>query len=216
MAPQVFGCCTPMWASVASHWKINKKQIVHCESKAVASLQALCLLCKPELTPSDISPLFLPITCLNITLLPCRLFPAVVQFSIFLLAYMLLLLLALAEEFKWCPASLQQLCCWLHENNSARNLLTLSAIVINFGLASTDIVSIAETAFFFSEIERITQAALSTNYFCPDLLCSYGAFLTSPPGRLKWSTAPAQPHVHWPSAHTLRSAFVLWPQMKNI
>ncbi|KAM7367911.1 hypothetical protein PAMP_014177 [Pampus punctatissimus] len=69
-----------------------------------------------------------------------RLFPAVLQFSVFLLAYMLLLLLALAEEFKWPPAALQQFCCWIHENNSARNLLTLTAIVINFGLASTDMV----------------------------------------------------------------------------
>lgn len=54
---------------------------------------------------------------------------------------MLLLLLAMAEEFKWTPAALQHFCCWMHENNSARNLLTLTAIIINFGLASTDIVS---------------------------------------------------------------------------
>lgn len=72
----------------------------------------------------------------------CRLLPAVFQFSVFLLAYMLLLLLALAEEFKWTPAALQHFCCWMHENNSARNLLTLSAIIINFGLASTDIVRV--------------------------------------------------------------------------
>ncbi|XP_041815308.1 adenylate cyclase type 8 [Chelmon rostratus] len=69
-----------------------------------------------------------------------RLFPAVLQFSVFLLAYMLLLLLALAEEFKWAPAALQHFCCWIHENNSARNLLTLTAIVINFGLVSTDML----------------------------------------------------------------------------
>uniref|UniRef100_A0A4W6D870 adenylate cyclase n=1 Tax=Lates calcarifer TaxID=8187 RepID=A0A4W6D870_LATCA len=63
-----------------------------------------------------------------------RLFPVVLQFSVFLLAYMLLLLLALAEEFKWAPVALQHFCCWIHENNSARNLLTLTAIIINFGL----------------------------------------------------------------------------------
>ncbi len=72
----------------------------------------------------------------------CRLYPAAVQFSVFLLAYMLLLLLALAEEFKWAPTALQHLCCWIHENNSARNLLTLTAIVINFGLVSTDMVRV--------------------------------------------------------------------------
>uniref|UniRef100_A0AAX7UNK6 adenylate cyclase n=1 Tax=Astatotilapia calliptera TaxID=8154 RepID=A0AAX7UNK6_ASTCA len=67
-----------------------------------------------------------------------RLFPAVLQFSVFLLAHVLLLLVALAEEFKWTPSSLQHFCCWIHENNSARNLFTLIAIFINFGLASTD------------------------------------------------------------------------------
>ncbi|XP_068580561.1 adenylate cyclase type 8 [Cebidichthys violaceus] len=69
-----------------------------------------------------------------------RLFPAVLQFSVFLLVYMLLLLLALAEEFRCTPFALQQLCCWIHENNSARNILTLTAIVINFGLVSTDMI----------------------------------------------------------------------------
>ncbi|XP_038143389.1 adenylate cyclase type 8 [Cyprinodon tularosa] len=69
-----------------------------------------------------------------------RLFPAVLQFSLFLLAYMLLLLVALAEEFRWTPAALQQFGCWIHENHSARNLLTLTAIIINFSLASTDMV----------------------------------------------------------------------------
>ncbi|XP_054617386.1 adenylate cyclase type 8 isoform X2 [Dunckerocampus dactyliophorus] len=69
-----------------------------------------------------------------------RLFPAILQFSLFLLTYMLLLLVVLAEEFKWCPARLQHFCCWIHENNNARNMLTLTAIVINFGLASMDMV----------------------------------------------------------------------------
>uniref|UniRef100_A0A3P8Q0A6 adenylate cyclase n=1 Tax=Astatotilapia calliptera TaxID=8154 RepID=A0A3P8Q0A6_ASTCA len=73
-----------------------------------------------------------------------RLFPAVLQFSVFLLAHVLLLLVALAEEFKWTPSSLQHFCCWIHENNSARNLFTLIAIFINFGLASTDMADITE------------------------------------------------------------------------
>uniref|UniRef100_A0A3Q1JJD1 adenylate cyclase n=1 Tax=Anabas testudineus TaxID=64144 RepID=A0A3Q1JJD1_ANATE len=66
------------------------------------------------------------------------LFPAVLQFSVSLLTHMLLLLVALAEEFRWIPAALQHFCCWIHENNSARNILTLTAITINFGLASID------------------------------------------------------------------------------
>ena len=73
---------------------------------------------------------------------PClsRQYPAVLQFSVFLLAYLLLLVLALAEEFKQAPWVLQQLCCWIHENNNARNLLTLSAITLNFAMVSTDMV----------------------------------------------------------------------------
>lgn len=73
-----------------------------------------------------------------------RLFPTVLQFLVFLLVYVLLLLLALAEEFRCTPALLQHFCCWIHENNSARNLLTITAIVINFGLVSTDMVRVYE------------------------------------------------------------------------
>uniref|UniRef100_H3DG36 adenylate cyclase n=1 Tax=Tetraodon nigroviridis TaxID=99883 RepID=H3DG36_TETNG len=69
-----------------------------------------------------------------------RAFPVILQFLIFLLAYVLLLLLALAEEFRWAPVALQHFCCWMHENNSARNLLTITAIILNFGLASADMV----------------------------------------------------------------------------
>uniref|UniRef100_A0A3P8S3B0 adenylate cyclase n=1 Tax=Amphiprion percula TaxID=161767 RepID=A0A3P8S3B0_AMPPE len=71
---------------------------------------------------------------------PSGMFPAILQFSVFLLVYLLLLLVALAEEFKWTPASLQQFCCFIHENNRARNLLTLTAIVINFGLSILDLL----------------------------------------------------------------------------
>ena len=74
------------------------------------------------------------------TPLLCRQYPAVLQFSLFLLAYLVLLLLALAEEFSRAPWALQQACCWIHENNSARNLLTLAAIAIHLGLASFDMV----------------------------------------------------------------------------
>ena len=64
----------------------------------------------------------------------------IVQFSLFLLAYALLLVVTLAEEFKQSPPALQNLCCWIQETKSVRNLLTLTAIAINFGVASSDIV----------------------------------------------------------------------------
>lgn len=66
----------------------------------------------------------------------------VVQFLASGLVYSLLLLLTLGEEFKCCPAPLQSLCCWVHETKYARTFLTLTAITINFGVASSDIVSL--------------------------------------------------------------------------
>lgn len=71
-----------------------------------------------------------------------RLCPMVVQFVVSGAIYFLLLLLTLGEEFKHCPAPLQSVCCWVHENKSARMLLTLTAITVNFGIASADIVSL--------------------------------------------------------------------------
>uniref|UniRef100_A0A8C9VAV3 adenylate cyclase n=1 Tax=Scleropages formosus TaxID=113540 RepID=A0A8C9VAV3_SCLFO len=66
--------------------------------------------------------------------------PMVVLFAVFLSAYLLLLLVTLAEEFRHSPLALQYLCCWIHESKGARNLLTLAAIAINFGVASSDLV----------------------------------------------------------------------------
>ncbi|XP_041638286.1 adenylate cyclase type 8-like [Cheilinus undulatus] len=69
-----------------------------------------------------------------------RLLLMVAQFIVCISVYFLLLLLTLGEEFKRCPAPLQSLCCWIHETKSARTLLTLTAIAINFGVASSDIL----------------------------------------------------------------------------
>lgn len=111
-------------------------------------------------------------------LFTCRQFPAILQFSVFLLAYMLLLLVALAEEFKWTPVALQQFGCWIHENNSARNLLTLTAIVINFGLASTDMVRMCTT---LKRTDKRFNPSPRTFFFsciCSFCTCS-SAFLVS-------------------------------------
>uniref|UniRef100_A0A8C1GNF6 adenylate cyclase n=1 Tax=Cyprinus carpio TaxID=7962 RepID=A0A8C1GNF6_CYPCA len=69
-----------------------------------------------------------------------QIYPMVIQFLVFLLVYVLLILVTLAEEFKHSPPYLQHLCCWIHETKYIRNLLTLTAIAINFGVASCDIV----------------------------------------------------------------------------
>ncbi|XP_070787019.1 adenylate cyclase type 8 [Enoplosus armatus] len=84
-----------------------------------------------------------------------RLCPMVVQFVVSGSVYFLLLLLTLGEEFKRCPAPLQSLCCWVHETKSARTLLTLTAIAVNFGVASSDILwcDSSETHINSSEAE---------------------------------------------------------------
>lgn len=69
------------------------------------------------------------------------------QFCLFLLGYLLLLMIVLAEEFKHSPSVLQQFCCWIHENNSMRNLLTVTAIAINFAMALFDMVRLAMIIF---------------------------------------------------------------------
>ncbi|XP_029942314.1 adenylate cyclase type 8-like [Salarias fasciatus] len=69
-----------------------------------------------------------------------RLCPMAALFLVSGLVYFLLLLLTLGEEFKSCPAPLQSLCCWVHETKCARTVLMLTAITVNFGVASADIL----------------------------------------------------------------------------
>ncbi|XP_051282970.1 adenylate cyclase type 8 [Dicentrarchus labrax] len=69
-----------------------------------------------------------------------RFCPMAAQFLISGSVYFLLLLLTLGEELKRCPAPLQSLCCWVHETKPARTMLTLTAIAVNFGVASSDIL----------------------------------------------------------------------------
>lgn len=79
---------------------------------------------------------------LTVRIFTYRLCPMVVQFILSGCIYFLLLLLTLGEEFKHCPAKLQSLCCWVHENKDARTLLTLTAITVNSVIAMVDIVSL--------------------------------------------------------------------------
>ncbi|KAK2890170.1 hypothetical protein Q8A73_018470 [Channa argus] len=61
-------------------------------------------------------------------------------------------------------AALQHFCCWIHDNNSARNLLTLTVIFTNFGLASTDM------AWY---ILKIKQRLCNRKVSCPFTICVY-------------------------------------------
>uniref|UniRef100_A0A8C5DH56 Adenylate cyclase type 8 n=1 Tax=Gouania willdenowi TaxID=441366 RepID=A0A8C5DH56_GOUWI len=80
-----------------------------------------------------------------------RLCPMALTFLFSVLVYLLLLLITLGEEFKSCPAPLQALCCWVHENKNARTLLTLTAIAVNLGVASANIVSVV--IMFINELD---------------------------------------------------------------
>lgn len=90
------------------------------------------------------------------------------QFVISVSVYLLLLLLSLGEEFKRCPAPLQSLCCWIHETKSARTLLTLTAITVNFGVASLDIVSLSLKVA--NEQEGGSDVRLSLQVWCDSSL----------------------------------------------
>ncbi|XP_066529227.1 adenylate cyclase type 8 [Hoplias malabaricus] len=83
--------------------------------------------------------------------------PMVIQFLVFLVAYSLMLLVTLAEEFKRSPACLQHLCCWIHETKSIRNLLTLSAIGMNFGVATSDILWCSPVEAEAAENKKIAE-----------------------------------------------------------
>ncbi|KAK3516833.1 hypothetical protein QTP70_024888 [Hemibagrus guttatus] len=97
-----------------------------------------------------------------------RPYPIAVQFCVVLLGYLLLLVMALAEEFKHFPTGLQRFCCWIHENNFMRSLLTITAIVLNFGMASADVVW---CNFMHEDVESTPEVSQR-----PLTICTYPEF----------------------------------------
>uniref|UniRef100_A0A673ZWK7 adenylate cyclase n=1 Tax=Salmo trutta TaxID=8032 RepID=A0A673ZWK7_SALTR len=115
---------------------------------------------RDEMFKSNLVCSFIMLLCLMgaQTLVPAaRLCPMLVQFGVCVCVYVLLLVVVLAEEFKQSPLALQFLCCWINETKTVRTLLTLTAIIINFGVASSDIVSLLLHTM--------------TNMFCVDPFC---------------------------------------------
>ncbi|XP_071335672.1 adenylate cyclase type 8 isoform X2 [Trachinotus anak] len=104
-----------------------------------------------------------------------RLCPMVAQFLISGSIYSLLLLLTLGEEFKRCPAPLQSLCCWIHETKSVRTLLTLTAITVNFGVASSDILWCDSSDTHSNSSDSLLSPPTST---WPDVnICTHPEFM---------------------------------------
>uniref|UniRef100_A0AAZ3QAR8 Adenylate cyclase type 8 n=1 Tax=Oncorhynchus tshawytscha TaxID=74940 RepID=A0AAZ3QAR8_ONCTS len=103
---------------------------------------------RDEMFKSNLVCSFIMLLCLMgaQTLVPAaRLCPMLVQFGVCVCVYVLLLVVVLAEEFKQSPLALQFLCCWINETKTVRTLLTLTAIIINFGVASSDILWCVES-----------------------------------------------------------------------
>ncbi|XP_023817915.1 adenylate cyclase type 8-like isoform X3 [Oryzias latipes] len=84
-----------------------------------------------------------------------RLCPMLLQFLLGGCVYFLLLLLTLGEEFKCCPARLQSISCWVHETKNARTLLTLTAITVNFGVASVDVL--------WCDLSAVSESSLTSS-----------------------------------------------------
>uniref|UniRef100_A0A673ZSH2 adenylate cyclase n=1 Tax=Salmo trutta TaxID=8032 RepID=A0A673ZSH2_SALTR len=130
---------------------------------------------RDEMFKSNLVCSFIMLLCLMgaQTLVPAaRLCPMLVQFGVCVCVYVLLLVVVLAEEFKQSPLALQFLCCWINETKTVRTLLTLTAIIINFGVASSDIVSLLLHTMtnMFCILNDNTQRPICVDPFC-DCLC---------------------------------------------
>ncbi|XP_072899451.1 adenylate cyclase type 8 isoform X3 [Hemitrygon akajei] len=67
------------------------------------------------------------------SLLPIsRMMPMVIQFTILIMLHAALVLITTAEDYKCLPLVLRKSCCWINENNFARNVIIFASILINF------------------------------------------------------------------------------------
>ncbi|XP_062919005.1 adenylate cyclase type 8 isoform X1 [Mobula hypostoma] len=67
------------------------------------------------------------------SLLPIsRMMPMVIQFTILIMLHAALVLITTAEDYKCLPLVLRKSCCWINENNFARNVIIFASIMINF------------------------------------------------------------------------------------
>ncbi|XP_029568592.1 adenylate cyclase type 8 isoform X2 [Salmo trutta] len=131
---------------------------------------------RDEMFKSNLVCSFIMLLCLMgaQTLVPAaRLCPMLVQFGVCVCVYVLLLVVVLAEEFKQSPLALQFLCCWINETKTVRTLLTLTAIIINFGVASSDILWCVE-----SEMDPNNRSSSQQHTWSwPVNICTHPEFL---------------------------------------
>lgn len=68
-----------------------------------------------------------------------------IQFSVLILLHCCLVVVTTAEDYKCLPLVLRKACCWVNETYTARNVIILLSILINFLAAIINIVSVSHT-----------------------------------------------------------------------
>lgn len=71
----------------------------------------------------------------------CRTVTMVIQFSVLIILHSCLVLVTTAEDYKCLPLVLRKACCWINETYTARNVIVVFSILINFLAAMINIVS---------------------------------------------------------------------------
>ncbi|KAK2868550.1 hypothetical protein Q7C36_000421 [Tachysurus vachellii] len=80
------------------------------------------------------------ITAIQSLLPSARMLTMVIQFSVLILLHCCLVVVTTAEDYKCLPLVLRKACCWVNETYTARNVIILLSILINFLAAIINIL----------------------------------------------------------------------------
>ncbi|XP_026993711.1 adenylate cyclase type 8 isoform X1 [Tachysurus fulvidraco] len=80
------------------------------------------------------------ITAIQSLLPSARMLTMVIQFSVLILLHCCLVVVTMAEDYKCLPLVLRKACCWVNETYTARNVIILLSILINFLAAIINIL----------------------------------------------------------------------------
>ncbi|KAF7692679.1 adenylate cyclase type 8 isoform X1 [Silurus meridionalis] len=80
------------------------------------------------------------ITAIQSLLPSARMLTMVIQFSVLILLHCCLVVVTTAEDYKCLPLILRKACCWVNETYTARNVIILLSILINFLAAIINIL----------------------------------------------------------------------------
>ncbi|XP_062844247.1 adenylate cyclase type 8 isoform X1 [Trichomycterus rosablanca] len=80
------------------------------------------------------------ITAIQSLLPSARMVTMVIQFSVLILLHCCLVVVTTAEDYKCLPLALRKACCWVNETYTARNVVILLSILINFMAAIINIL----------------------------------------------------------------------------